>query len=36
LEPYNFKIRPQAIRDYGWSASLYAAMVLEELASAFS
>ncbi|HHV97603.1 MAG TPA: hypothetical protein GXX37_14275 [Clostridiaceae bacterium] len=29
LEPYNFRIRPQAIRDYGWSASLYVAMVLD-------
>lgn len=29
LEPYSFRIRPQSIRDYGWSASLYAVMVLE-------
>jgi hypothetical protein len=22
IEPYNFKIRMQSIRDYGWTASL--------------
>ena len=27
--PYDFRIRYQAIRDYGWSCSLFAAMVLE-------
>lgn len=29
IEPYNFKIRMQSIRDYGWTASLYAALVFE-------
>jgi len=29
LEPYDFRIRPQTIRDYGWSASLFVAMVSE-------
>ncbi len=29
LKPYDFRIRTQCIRDYGWSASLFIAMVME-------
>ena len=29
IEPYDTRVRYQVIRDYGWSSSLFAAMVLE-------
>ena len=30
IEPYDFGIRCQSIRDYGWSCALFAALLLEE------
>lgn len=30
VEPYDFSIRMQTIRDYGWTASLYAELVLSQ------
>lgn len=29
IEPYNFNIRYQSIRDYGWSCSLFVAMIMD-------
>lgn len=29
IEPYNFNIRYQAIRDYGWTCSMFACIILE-------
>jgi neutral trehalase len=29
VDPYNFDVRMQTIRDYGWSATLYADMVMD-------
>lgn len=31
VNPYNYKIRMQTIRDYGWSASLFAEMTLNSM-----
>lgn len=36
IEPYNFDIRMQSIRDYGWTCTLFAALVMEKSEGAIS